>query len=100
MTQTAWLLEWPATDSNPTRYWNPKRGWMVDPQKACWFAREADADDFKVSSKIHGVVKSTETVLGLQRCPTDAEKVAQGKRCGCRGQDDFCPCQNVVQAGW
>lgn len=22
----------------------------------------------------------------------------QGRRCGCRGTDDYCPCQNVVQA--
>lgn len=28
-------------------------------------------------------------------CLTTEEKRAQGRRCGCRGIDDYCPCQNV-----
>lgn len=26
------------------------------------------------------------------------EQKAQGKRCGCHGADDYCPCQNVPDA--
>ncbi|RWP64875.1 hypothetical protein [Mesorhizobium sp.] len=29
------------------------------------------------------------------RCLTTKEQKAQGERCGCRGADDYCPCQNV-----
>lgn len=29
---------------------------------------------------------------------TEAEKKAQGGRCGCRGVDDMCVCQNVTDA--
>lgn len=29
-------------------------------------------------------------------CLSPEEKAAQAKRCGCRGQDDYCPCQNVL----
>jgi hypothetical protein len=97
MTQAAWLLEWPADDNLPTRYWNPKSGWMTDPQKACWFAREADAEDYKATSHIPGIVRPVEHIFGIQRYPTDAEKKVQAARCGCRGSDDYCPCQNVVQ---
>lgn len=66
MTQIAWLLEWPADDNNPTRYWNPKKGWMMDPVNACWFAREADAGDYKLSSNIPGTVRPVEHIFGLQ----------------------------------
>jgi hypothetical protein len=97
VTQIAWLLEWPADDNMPSRYWNPQSGWMIDPHKGCWFAREVDAASYQASSRIHGIVRPTEHIFGLQRCPTDAEKKAQGARCGCRGADDYCPCQNVVQ---
>ena len=26
---------------------------------------------------------------------TDAEMREQGRRCGCKGTDEYCPCQNV-----
>lgn len=29
---------------------------------------------------------------------TEAEQRAQGQRCGCRGADDYCGCQNVPDA--
>jgi hypothetical protein len=29
---------------------------------------------------------------------TDAEQKAQGARCGCKGADDMCVCQNVTDA--
>ncbi|MER9471032.1 hypothetical protein [Mesorhizobium sp. M0520] len=32
------------------------------------------------------------------RIPNDAEKKAQGARCGCMGADDYCVCQNVADA--
>lgn len=31
------------------------------------------------------------TVAGL----TEAEMREQGKKCGCKGTDEYCPCQNV-----
>lgn len=61
----AWLLEWPGNDNMPTRYWNPTTGWMLDPEKACWFAREADARSYKSQSRMHGVIVGTEHVFGL-----------------------------------
>lgn len=35
---------------------------------------------------------------GEDRCLNDAEKKAQGARCGCMGADDYCVCQNVPDA--
>lgn len=37
-------------------------------------------------------------VLSLEPGLTDAEQKAQGSRCGCRGADDLCVCQNVPDA--
>lgn len=34
----------------------------------------------------------------MTRALTDAEMKAQGDRCGCRGADDYCVCQNVPDA--
>jgi hypothetical protein len=31
-------------------------------------------------------------------CLSPAEQKAQGARCGCRGADDYCVCQNVPDA--
>lgn len=28
--------------------------------------------------------------------PTAEQQKAQGARCGCKGFDDYCPCQNIV----
>jgi hypothetical protein len=67
--QVAWLLEWPASDNSPTRWWNPTTGWMIDANKACWFARKADAESYKAQSKMHGVIVSTEHVF-LNTRPT------------------------------
>lgn len=30
-----------------------------------------------------------------QQCLSPAEQKSQGDRCGCRGADDYCVCQNV-----
>lgn len=68
-TQIAWLLEWPAFDNMPTRYWHPKAGWMLDPHKACWFAREQDAQAYKAASVMHGIIRSTEHIFGLTIMP-------------------------------
>lgn len=34
----------------------------------------------------------TEAVTAL----TEAEMREQGKKCGCKGTDEYCPCQNVI----
>lgn len=31
-------------------------------------------------------------------CEADKEQKAQGARCGCKGVDDMCVCQNVTDA--
>lgn len=33
-----------------------------------------------------------------EACLSPQEKADQGRRCGCRGQDDYCPCQNAPDA--
>ncbi|EHK56855.1 hypothetical protein [Allomesorhizobium alhagi] len=35
------------------------------------------------------------TSNAVEPCLSGAEKKAQGQRCGCRGSDDYCPCQNA-----
>lgn len=70
--QIAWLLEWPASDNMPTRWWNPTDGWMIDANTACWFAREADAESYKKQSRMHGCIVSTEHVFGLSPNPIRA----------------------------
>ena len=44
--QTAWLVEWPASDNMPARWWHPVRGWCIDANKAAWFMRKEDAQGF------------------------------------------------------
>lgn len=63
MTQTAWLLEWPASDNMPPRYWHPKKAWVLDPHKACWFAREQDAQAYK--AYMHGFIRPTEHIFDI-----------------------------------
>lgn len=41
--QTAWLIEWPAGDDVPPRWWHPEKGWVFDANDAAWFVRNADA---------------------------------------------------------
>lgn len=36
--------------------------------------------------------------LRHEPCLSPAEQKAQGARCGCRGSDDYCVCQNVPDA--
>ena len=42
-TETAWLIEWPATRQDVVRYWHPTEGHVIDPNHAVRFAREEDA---------------------------------------------------------
>lgn len=32
--------------------------------------------------------------------PTTQQQKAQGAKCGCKGSDEMCPCQNVVEGTW
>lgn len=73
MRTIAWLLEWPADDNRPTRWWNPEAGWMMDANRACWFARRQDAEAYKNSSKMHGCIVSTEHVFGLAAPPSPGD---------------------------
>lgn len=33
--------------------------------------------------------------MRTEPCLSSAEQKAQALRCGCRGSDDYCPCQNT-----
>jgi hypothetical protein len=43
------------------------------------------------------IVPSEKKRLDDVQVPTREQQREQGERCGCRGSDDYCPCQNVVQ---
>ena len=64
---TAWLIEWPADDRLPVRYWHPRLGFTVDPYKAIWFCRREDAEAMARTDRLvhYGVVEA-EHVFGLQ----------------------------------
>ena len=51
---TFWLVETPATDNSPARWWHPTGGWMIDWNKALRFACAVDAEDFSASSHMRG----------------------------------------------
>lgn len=42
--RSAWLVEWPASDNMPVRYWHAVNGWMVDANRATHFSRRKDAE--------------------------------------------------------
>jgi hypothetical protein len=48
-------------------------------------------DDWRASKGLDPLIVDPFASRGL----TAAEQKAQGERCGCRGADDMCPCQNV-----
>lgn len=69
----AWLLEWPASPNQPTRWWNPDTGWMMDANAAMWFARKQDAESYRVSARaMVGDIVSTELVFGLEALASPA----------------------------
>jgi len=43
-TETAWLIEWPATRQDVVRYWHPTEGHVIDPNHAVRFCRREDAE--------------------------------------------------------
>jgi len=61
--QTAWLIEWPASDNLPPRWWHPVRGWCIDANKATWFVRSEDAHDYIEAERFVRGVKPTEHVF-------------------------------------
>lgn len=70
MRQAAWLIEWPADDRLPVRYWHPRTGFMIDAHNAIWFAREQDADDMAKRDGLRGYsLRSTEHIFGLSPPP-------------------------------
>lgn len=48
--ETVWLIEWPADDNLPVRWWHPQGGWMMDAAKALRFARKEDGEAYAASS--------------------------------------------------
>jgi len=91
------------------------RGWWISydpppiPVRTCdwhfWhddFDGAPDANDSRCGhaaslEEAKAQIDDAEADREADRCPTEAEKKAQGALCGCRGSDDYCPCQNVVQ---
>ncbi|PPQ42114.1 hypothetical protein [Rhodopseudomonas palustris] len=55
-----------------------------DREQSCWALVEKIASRAKVHPEEQGLSRD--------------EALAQGKRCGCRGADDYCECQNVPDA--
>jgi hypothetical protein len=41
--KTAWLIEWPAKEDSPARWWHNVRGWTNNAHRAQWFCRHDDA---------------------------------------------------------
>lgn len=62
--------------------------------------RQAASDRASLAQAIQDAVKAWFAEREARRAPclTSAEQKAQGARCGCRGADDLCPCQNVPDA--
>lgn len=66
-------------------------------------AREYDDPEYAASGFIWSATEaailaalSAPSVTGeAVSCLSDAEQKAQAARCGCRGSDDYCPCQNT-----
>jgi hypothetical protein len=61
----AWLIEWPANRQQPVRYWHPTEGFVIDPNHAVRFARQADADAMRKRDGLHGGAASVEHIFGL-----------------------------------
>lgn len=64
---------------------------------------EGDDGDEMQASLAQCIQDAVEAWLGEQEdlrepCLTQAEQKAQGARCGCRGADDYCGCQNRPDA--
>lgn len=61
-TETAWLVEWPASDNLPARWWNPvpNMGWMIDANKAIRFSRKEDAESYISGMRFGGGKLATE----------------------------------------
>lgn len=62
--------------------------------------RQAAADRASLAQAIQDAVEAWFADREVRAAPglSDAEQKAQGARCGCRGADDMCPCQNVPDA--
>lgn len=67
--ESAWLVEWPANENLPARWWHPTVGWCVDANVALRFSRKQDADDYIATRQMgnHGV--ATEHVWGSATHP-------------------------------
>lgn len=59
-TETAWLIEWPATPDSQARWWHPVHGWTIDANRAARFCRQEDAEGFIAGGRFIGVAVATE----------------------------------------
>lgn len=65
--ESGWLIEWPATDNNPPRWWHPVDGWMVDAGRGCRFARKDDAEAYiKTGCYCVPVIATEHVWIGLR----------------------------------
>ena len=69
-----------ATDACPCPKWNIGEGW-----------RSTGAEPFVVPP-----AEQAQSPTQTEACLSTAEQKAQAERCGCRGTDDYCTCQNVA----
>ena len=73
----AWLLEWPADDNLPSRWWHPVTGWMLDANKALRFCRKEDVEAYRQSRILHG--KATEHMFVRADAAAPTPPLGEGK---------------------
>lgn len=77
MTDTAWLLEWPADRQMPVRYWHPTEGHVIDPKHALRFARREDAEMMRKRDHLMGTRAVEHQWLMNDTSATSREHVAR-----------------------
>lgn len=83
--ETAWLIEWPATEDSQVRWWHPLRGWTIDASRASRFARQEDAEAFIATRQFVGGVIATEhkwvsMAVGASAALSTPEQLAETAR--------------------
>lgn len=76
---------------------------QIERLQRCQNQALADVDGISLcGTHINAVAERPQLVVTMLeptpqvRLPSTEEKAAQGKRCPCRGSDDYCICQNIA----
>lgn len=89
--EAAWLIEWPADDNVPVRWWHPVDGWMRDANKAMRLSRSCDAAAYIASHKMVAGVKPTEHVwlAAIAAQPTRVQTPTIDEISSCGSENDY-----------